>query len=201
MWQDKLKQRPVQIAIAILFILSIIACLTYFSQNKTPEIKQQTKKQEEPPNKVKENNEVEATTTVTIDIKGAVKSPGVYTLKKDARVKDAVAKAGGLLNDADPKSINLAAKLKDEMVVTVYSKGEKDSIQTSEESNDKQKINLNEAKEAELTTVPGIGPAKARAIIDYREKEGLFKEVADLKNISGIGAKTIDKLAEYLTVE
>ncbi|MBC1419041.1 helix-hairpin-helix domain-containing protein [Listeria fleischmannii] len=137
--------------------------------------------------------------TVIVDVKGAVKKPGVYEIAVDGRVKDAIAVSGGFTDEADKNTINLAEKLKDEMVITVFKMGEAEIASHANTSNQKeQKINVNQASISDLQGVPGIGEAKAKAIFDYREKEGLFQTIDDLKNVSGIGAKTVEKLKEYL---
>ncbi len=154
----------------------------------------------------KEGTEIEDTKvskTVMVDVKGAVKNPGVYEIALDGRVKDAIAVSGGLTADADLNAINLAEKLKDEMIITVYKIGEaKQTVQNSsaDKTDSGQKINVNQASISDLRQVPGIGEAKAKAIIEYREKEGLFQTLDDLKNVSGIGEKTVDKLKEHLEV-
>nr|WP_239079769.1 ComEA family DNA-binding protein [Listeria ivanovii] len=143
---------------------------------------------------------------VYIDIKGAVRSPGVYKLPLDARVQDVVKTAGGLTEEAESSKLNLAEKLKDEMSIYVYKKGEQGSetsTSRSEQAGEKteEKININTASTSNLQTVPGIGESKATAIIEYREKEGLFQTIEDLQNVTGIGEKTIEKLKEYLDVK
>lgn len=144
---------------------------------------------------------------VTVDIKGAVKNPGVYQLRAGARVHDALQKAGGLLPDAESKSINQAQKLTDEAVVYVAKVGEEgaDVTQASQTpagtGETSGLVNLNTATEAELQTVSGIGQKKAQDIIAYREANGKFKSVDELKNVSGIGAKTLEKLKDYVTVD
>lgn len=143
---------------------------------------------------------------VYIDIKGAVRSPGVYKLPLDARVQDVVKTAGGLTEEADSSKLNLAEKLKDEMSIYVYKKGEQGSETSSsggEQAGEtaEEKININTASTSDLQTVPGIGESKATAIIEYREKEGLFQTIEDLQNVTGIGEKTIEKLKEYLDVK
>ncbi|EUJ32820.1 putative DNA internalization-related competence protein [Listeria floridensis FSL S10-1187] len=130
--------------------------------------------------------------------------PGVYQIAVDGRVKDAIRIAGDFLPEADKNSINLAQKLKDEMVITVLTQGDSSSpvVQTglASDSAEKSKVNLNQATATELEQVPGIGKAKAEAIIAHREKEGLFETVDGLTEVSGIGAKTLEKLKAYLEV-
>ena len=142
---------------------------------------------------------------ITVDVKGAVKSPGIYDLPVGSRVNDAVQKAGGLTEQADSKSINLAQKVSDEALVYVPTKGEEANQQTnsgvsSSTSKDK-KVNLNKASMEELKQVKGLGGKRAQDIIDHREANGKFKSVDELKKVSGIGAKTIEKLKDYVTVD
>ena len=143
---------------------------------------------------------------ITVDVKGAVKSPGIYDLPVGSRVNDAVQKAGGLNEQADSKSLNLAQKVSDEALVYVPTKGEEAASQQagsgapSSTSKDK-KVNLNKASLEELKQVKGLGGKRAQDIIDHRETNGKFKSVDELKKVSGIGAKTIEKLKDYVTVD
>ncbi len=142
---------------------------------------------------------------ITVDVKGAVKSPGIYDLPVGSRVNDVVQKAGGLTEQADSKSLNLAQKVSDEALVYVPTKGEEASQQsgsgaTSSTSKEK-KVNLNKASLEELKQVKGLGGKRAQDIIDHRETNGKFKSVDELKKVSGIGAKTIEKLKDYVTVD
>ena len=143
---------------------------------------------------------------ITVDVKGAVKAPGIYDLPVGSRVNDAVQKAGGLTEQADSKGLNLAQKVSDEALVYVPSKGEEVASQQagsgapSSTSKDK-KVNLNKASLEELKQVKGLGGKRAQDIIDHRESNGKFKSVDELKKVSGIGAKTIEKLKDYVTVD
>jgi len=138
---------------------------------------------------------------ITVDVKGAVKSPGIYDLPVGSRVNDAVQKAGGLTEQADSKSLNLAQKVSDEALVYVPTKGEEVASQqtasgTASSTSKEKKVNLNKAKQ-----VKGLGGKRAQDIIDHREANGKFKSVDELKKVSGIGAKTIEKLKDYVTVD
>ena len=148
---------------------------------------------------------------VTVDVKGAVVKPGVYTLKASARVTDAIQEAGGMTEDADAKSVNLAASLSDEEVIYVANKDENVSVlgqsgtgQVSDKGGQAVskdgKINLNTATSEQLQTISGIGAKRAEDIIAYRESHGGFQSVDDLKNVSGIGDKTLDKIRESIYV-
>ena len=143
---------------------------------------------------------------ITVDVKGAVKSPGIYDLPVGSRVHDAVQKAGGLTEEADSKSLNLAQKISDEALVYVPTKGEEATSQqaasgTSPSTSKEKKVNLNKASLEELKQVKGLGGKRAQDIIDHREANGKFKSVDELKKVSGIGAKTIEKLKDYVTVD
>ena len=143
---------------------------------------------------------------ITVDVKGAVKSPGIYDLPVGSRVHDVVQKAGGLTEEADSKSLNLAQKVSDEALVYVPTKGEEAASQqatsgTSPSTSKDKKVNLNKASLEELKQVKGLGGKRAQDIIDHRETNGKFKSVDELKKVSGIGAKTIEKLKDYVTVD
>ena len=156
--------------------------------------------------KKEEKDESPEQDLITVDVKGAVKSPGIYDLPVGSRVHDAVQKAGGLTEEADSKSINLAQKVSDEALVYVPTKGEEAASQqaasgTSPSTSKEKKVNLNKASLEELKQVKGLGGKRAQDIIDHREANGKFKSVDELKKVSGIGAKTIEKLKDYVTVD
>ena len=143
---------------------------------------------------------------ITVDVKGAVKSPGIYDLPVGSRVHDVVHKAGGLTEEADSKSLNLAQKVSDEALVYVPTKGEEAASQqaasgTTPSTSKEKKVNLNKASLEELKQVKGLGGKRAQDIIDHREANGKFKSVDELKKVSGIGAKTIEKLKDYVTAD
>ena len=143
---------------------------------------------------------------ITVDVKGAVKSPGIYDLPVGSRVNDAVQKAGGLTEQADSKSLNLAQKVSDEALVYVPTKGEEAASQqtgsgVASSMSKEKKININKASLEELKQVKGLGGKRAQDIIDHREANGKFKSVDELNKVSGIGAKTIEKLKDYVTVD
>lgn len=145
---------------------------------------------------------------VTVDVKGAVNHPGVYSLPSQSRVTDAIKRAGRLSNLADSKSVNLAQKLQDETVIYVAQKGEKITVVEEEKANNiatqgnsKGKINLNKADLSSLQTISGVGAKRAQDILDYRDSQGGFKTIDDLKNVSGIGEKTLEKLRQDVTID
>ncbi|MGG3893691.1 helix-hairpin-helix domain-containing protein [Geobacillus stearothermophilus] len=153
-----------------------------------------------------EEKKNEASKTAVVDVKGAVANPGVYEVAADARIRDAIALAGGLTDEADETKVNLAAKVHDEMMIYVPKKGEdapaSNAVSKSPSDGDRNgmQVAINTATEEELMQLPGIGPAKANAIIAYREEHGPFRRVEDLLNVTGIGEKTLEKLKPYLLV-
>lgn len=136
---------------------------------------------------------------IFIDIKGAVNNPGVYEFTKDDRIKDAIEKAGGILEDADLTTINLSQKLKDQMLIVIPKVGEKVASNSSSNSN-KNTININLATKEDLMKITGVGETKAKAIIDYRENKGEFKKKEDITKVKGIGKGTFEKIKDEIDV-
>ena len=144
--------------------------------------------------------------TIFVHISGAVVNPGLYELSSGARLYDAIVLAGGFIGDADTDYANLAEVLKDGEKYIIYTTSEtaalseitgtcQDSHYTSEGL-----LDINLATEEEFRTLPGIGQSKATAIIKYREENGPFLLVEDLKKVSGIGDGIFSGLEEYITV-
>ncbi|MFD2446131.1 helix-hairpin-helix domain-containing protein [Bacillus sp. CGMCC 1.16607] len=158
------------------------------------------------------NDQLEVESTVTkvpeepvnimVDVKGAVIQPGVYHAIQGERVIDLIHKAGGFTKNADQNQVNLSEHIEDEMVIFVPILGDAGGVSQEMGSSGKSTlININKASDSELQNLPGIGPSKAIAIIEYRETNGGFKKIEDLKKISGIGEKTFEKLAPLITVK
>ncbi|MDQ0858308.1 helix-hairpin-helix domain-containing protein [Bacillus sp. V2I10] len=144
--------------------------------------------------------------TVIVDVKGEVQKPGVYEMKHGERFHHVIEKAGGLTKAADAVQINLAAMLEDGMVVYIPKLGEtaEDNVQQPAAAGvdaGEQKVNLNHATAEELQTLTGIGPAKAEAILSYREEAGGFKTIEDLMNVPGIGEKSFEKFKDSISVK
>ena len=183
------------------FLLKPVAQAPAKENNLQTEVTTVSKDEKEDKN---QKEEVVEQDLITVDVKGAVKLPGIYDLPVGSRINDAVQKAGGLTDNADSKSINLAQRISDEALVYVPTKEEATNQEAhSNTSNTKEnkKVNLNKASLEELKQVKGLGAKRAQDIIDHRESNGKFKSVDELKKVSGIGAKTIEKLKEYVTVD
>jgi competence protein ComEA len=143
---------------------------------------------------------------VRVYVSGAVAAPGVYTLSAHSLVDDAIKAAGGAAADADLDKINLAQEVRDQQQIHVPRKGEATPQQPAPgpggaATPGAKKVNINTATLAELDTLPKIGPTTAQRIIDYRTKNGPFKKIEDLKNVSGIGDVTFQALKDSITVE
>ena len=155
-----------------------------------------------------EKTEVSTTqeTVIFVDIKGAVKNPGVYQMKVGDRVKDALDAAGGLTAEADSQKVNLAQRVEDQMVIVVPKVGEEGAAAipagaTSKEAAKEGKVNINTATVEELKTLKGVGEKKAEAIIEYRKKNGSFKTKEDLMKVRGIGKKLFDSFQERIVTQ
>lgn len=145
---------------------------------------------------------------------GAVKNPGVYELNENARVIEAIEAAGGFSNDASIDYLNLAKTVADGEKIYIPTSSEVDKyIQTnqpvdalinpennSDNNQQNSKVNINIASESELTSIPGVGPSKAKAIISYREQNGKFNKIEDIMKITGIKDGLFNKVKDYICV-
>lgn len=157
---------------------------------------------------------------IVVDVDGAVAHPGLYKLPPDSRVQAALAAAGGLSPQADVHRINRAAKLHDGQKLYVLSQGESTPPQAASggQSCEGQSctsaegglsgsdpegqglVNINTANAAQLTQLPGVGPAIAQKIIDYRTANGPFTSVDDLTKVPGIGAAKLAQIKSHARV-
>lgn len=144
---------------------------------------------------------------IVVDIKGEVKTPGVYHMEGGSRIIDVIDKAGGLLDEAETTAVNFAQVLADQMVIYVPKVGEEipteHSVSQDNMNNadsDTAKIDINRAEKEALMTLNGIGNSKAENIISYREENGLFETIEDIKNVSGIGEATFNNLKDSIIV-
>jgi len=137
-----------------------------------------------------------------VDIKGAILNPGTYVVTLDNRVVDVINMAGGLLENSDTNGLNLSKKVVDEMIIYVPFIDDNNDFVDYEQSNDNtfndDKISINNASVSELMNISGIGEVKAKNIVEYRNKNGLFKSIEDIKNVNGIGNSTFEKIKEYI---
>jgi len=164
---------------------------------------------------------------IVVEVKGSVKVPGVYEVKKGSRVSDLIHEAGGLLDNADTSIINLSKELEDEIVVVIYNDEEinemrkgstsvkyierqcvcpilendaciEEVISNNSIDNKTGLVSLNTGTIEELMTLPGIGESKAKLIIKYRDENGGFKKIEDIMNVKGIGESMFEKIKSYI---
>lgn len=135
-----------------------------------------------------------------VHVSGAVHKPGLYVVGPGARVIDAVSAAGGLADDAEESAINLARPVSDGEQLVVPAEGEAPEPSVPGRGSVPGLVNINSSDEAALEELPGIGPALAGRIIDWRDTEGPFGTVDDLLAVSGIGPKVLESLRDLVTV-
>jgi len=195
---------------------------------------------------IKTTTKAEAQNSFFVDIKGAVKNPGVYEFNDGDKIVDAIKKAGGLTSTAVTTNINLSQKLKSEMVVYIFTKtelkstnsstvasatttackcetieinncvtpktttattsetssasSEIDTTSTNSAASNNNLVNINTSSAEELTKLSGIGDAKAKAIVAYRDEHGNFEKIEDIMNVSGLGETIFGKIKDNITV-
>lgn len=215
-----IKENMVKVVVITILLFLYVGSFVYISTKiiKTEkDSKEEVSIIEEEKEEVKEENNF-----IVVDIKGSVNKPGVYKIKENARVNDAIEASGGLSKNANTRFINLSKLLKDGDVVVIYSneeienakKEEKIVVETpcvcEEVKNDacykeeikdnNNKININTATINELMNLDGIGEAKAKLIIEYRTKNGNFKDIKDIMKVKGISETLYSKFKENITI-
>ena len=216
------------IILLLLFILSVTASVFIFRSHFVKKEKPSTKKIVLMPKKKETTTTTDNETYYLVDIKGEVNNPGTYSMKKGSRVIDVIHLAGELKSDADTSVLNLSKKVTDEMVIIVYSYDEvKNFTKVKEEEKQEQekcisnngikndacistivednstsntKVSINNATLEELMTLPGIGEAKAKEIINYREEKGEFTDTNQLKEVKGIGDTLFESIKDNITL-
>lgn len=221
------KDRKIIGIICILLMIGIVFGILYYRDKKENDFKkkegdifvQEESDLEKEIEKIPLKNK-----DIRVHIDGEINKPGVYTLEEESILDDLVKLAGGLTKEADAASINLAELLQDNgkvVIPKILTEEEKEQLsknalvennshnnlnnesikinkQTSSDKNGK--VNINTASLSELDEIPGIGPATANKIISYREENGGFKSLEDLKNVDRIGDKTFEKLKEFICI-
>ncbi len=156
---------------------------------------------------------------VMVYVTGEVNKPGVLELPANARVVDAIHKAGGPTKDGDVEALNLAARVEDGQKITVAKRGAPGEVvkgattlvpprsstpeaakgtASSAKKQPAGPINVNTADASQLSTLPGVGPKTAATIIEYRQKNGAFRSMQDLDKVKGLGPKKLEKMAPYV---
>lgn len=188
--------------IALIIVAIIIAYLS--TLNKTEENTYQVLEiQDKNEEKIEETKE-----KIKVHIAGSVVNEGIVELEENARVADAIKEAGGTTVDANMEKVNLAYKLQDGQKIYIPNNTEENYTIISESMGEEisnikigtGKININTATQTELELLTGIGPSTASKIINYREENGKFKTIEEIKNVSGIGEAKYESIKEEITV-
>ena len=205
------------VIITIIFLLFLIYVYKNLYQedndiillnNETNEIKSE--------NEINDIGKIENEEIVIVHVIGEVNNPGVVKLKEGSRIIDAINKAGGKTEEADLSKINLAYIVEDGTQIyiprinenlnqiSLISDGAGEGVIINDSNEEKEeinvKVNINTASKEKLETLPGIGETTAQKIIDYREANGKFKTIEDIKNVSGIGESKYESLKDKITV-
>ena len=227
----KLNLKQKKIIAIILIILVIIAYYYLYLKNSTEEISNQDLEVNNTQESNQTNEtEKETEETIVVHISGAVNIEGIVELEAGSRIANAIEKAGGVKENADMTDINLAYPLEDGMKIHIPTKEETEAnknnenmidesyvtsssggVSSKEDTNSTQgssksttsneKVNINTATQEELDTLPGIGPSIASKIIDYREQNGKFNSIEEIKEVSGIGDAKYEKIKDSITIK
>ena len=227
----KLNLKQKKIIAIILIILAIIAYYYLYLKNSTEEISNQDLEVNNTQESNQTNEtEKETEETIVVHISGAVNIEGIVELEAGSRIANAIEKAGGVKENADMTDINLAYPLEDGMKIHIPTKEETEAnknnenmidesyvtsssggVSSKEDTNSTQgssksttsneKVNINTATQEELDTLPGIGPSIASKIIDYREQNGKFNSIEEIKEVSGIGDAKYEKIKDSITIK
>lgn len=208
------QKKIIIIAVALVFIGIIIFI---YNSNKidTSEINEEMLIANNETNNIKDTK-VEEKNMIIVHITGAVKNPGIVKLEEGSRIEDAINKAGGLNEDADITNVNLAYILEDGIKIKIPSSLDVTEVQNEnilnsdsgeniveefENSDENSLLNINKATKQDLQNLPGIGVSLASKIIEYREENGKFANIEDIKNVNGIGESKYENIKEHICVK
>ena len=208
-WRDKWEELNWKVKGSVLFVCFIIGMGLFWMNRQGEEVEEAATSLAETtilPQEVEDKTTV--STVIYVDVKGEIHHPGVYQMKAENRVKDLIEAAGGFTPLADNQKLNLAQLLEDQMVIVVPKKGEEVNSELAQaptsqkkEVGKEGKVNINTATVEELKTLKGIGEKKAEAIIEYRKKNGSFKNKEELMKVRGIGKKLYESFQERVIVQ
>lgn len=187
---DKYRNKLLYLLIVLVFLATFWGWMIYSDSNDAELLINDTSKSEA-------SEAVSSGEMIIVHITGAVENPGVVRLSAESRLIDAIEAVGGLKDNADQNSVNLARRLKDEEKIYIAEFGEVIN-QIGLQSDGR--VNINTANLEELKKLPGIGDVIAQGIIDYRDKNGNFTELEELMNVNRIGEKIFEGLSELITL-
>lgn len=203
------KQKMIIIAITA-FMLLFIGFYIINKANNLEYIELNTEENTEEENIIINEKPIIKQQNIIIHVTGAVKNQGIVEAKEGARISDIINLAGGVTEEADLSKINLAYIVEDGQKIYVPSINDEINIESItqdagenvlENSNENSKVNINTASQTELETLNGVGPSTALKIIKFREENGNFKEIEDIKNVPGIGETKFESLKDSICVK
>lgn len=199
-------------AVAITLALGAVVLVRWWPRTDSQPVVVSSAQEDAPQSAEASEEASEAAGKITVHVVGAVRHEGVYTLPEGSRAADGVAAAGGALGDAVLEAVNLARVLADGEQLLLPDEDTVDKAASAPTaaataastggsgSSGSQPIDLNSADEAQLDTLPGVGPSTAQKIVADREANGAFASVEDLGRVSGIGPKKLEQLRELVCV-
>lgn len=208
---DKLEKNQKIVVIVAGLIIAIVIGMYIFSQMRENNIEEEINFTSE---EFIENKVIEEEAEIIVHITGAVEKEGIVSLKEGDRIADAIKEAGGIKDNADLSTINLAYILEDGQKIYIPTKEEMEEIKSNNELKNEEsiqngivsgkeessKVNINNADINELNTLPGIGSKTAEKIVEYRKEQGRFKGIEDIKNVKGIGEAKYNKIKEMIKI-
>lgn len=228
MFEFNKKQKIILILVGLMIIIAFLYHI--YAKDENTIISEELEVSNTTENIVENETEAqEEKETIVVHVSGAVNKEGIVELEENSRISDAIDKAEGLKENADTKNINLAFKLEDGMKIYIPTteetaeemaqegtddktqnyitssggvvQGEKDSTTIASEEQKTGKININTATQTELETLPGIGPSTSLKIVNYREENGDFKSIEQIKEVSGIGDAKYENIKDLICVK
>ncbi len=216
---EMLNQKQKIIVIIIIAVVAVV--IAYYYINSTKEV-YTNYGVENAVEQIAEESVEQKKQKIKIHITGAIKTNGIVEVEENSRINDVIEAAGGITEDADLTNVNLAYVVEDGQKIYIPSIDDKNN-ERDEEDDDEDKenkiiftgagngiideeetgtllININKATVAEIMTLPGIGESTAAKIIEYRKKNGVFKKIEDIKNVSGIGEAKFNTIKEFISV-
>ena len=208
-----LKEKKNYLIVGAIIVLIIIYCIYNNFSTNDELIEEQNILESSEDSEENVNDEDEE--IIVIHVTGAVNTPGIVRLEEGSRIEDAIEAAGGLTEDSDISDINLAYVLEDGVKIRIPTIDDKENgesyiiegsgdniiLEENTEASSDTLVNINKADETELDTLPGIGPSLASKIIQYREENGNFKKIEDIKNVTGIGDTKYANLKDFIKVK
>lgn len=185
----------------IIIVILIFLCGMYYLSNKNENQEYNDIYLNE--NTMQIENIVEEISTIKVHIVGEIIKPGMYEIKVGSRIDDVIKLANGTTENVDLNKVNLAYEVSDGEKIYIPSIFDEENEYTLSSDKEKStaKVNVNKATAEELQTINGIGPSLANKIIKYREENGRFSSIEELKNVSGIGDKKYESIVEFIVIK